>query len=53
MNYREEVYYLAYIKDVKQWILGFGKNAEVIEPKVLRESIKLEVEELYKKYYNF
>lgn len=45
--------YVDDIKEVKQWILGFGKNAEVIEPKVLRESIKLEIEELHKKYYNF
>ncbi|MFL0194527.1 helix-turn-helix transcriptional regulator [Clostridium sp. WILCCON 0269] len=45
--------YVDDIKDVKQWIMGFGKNAEIIEPEELRQSVKLEVEELYKKYYNF
>lgn len=45
--------YINDIKDIEQWVLGFGKNAEVIEPKELKENIKLEIEELYKKYYNF
>jgi Predicted transcriptional regulator len=36
--------------DVKNWIMSFGKNAEVIEPDHLRDEIKQEIEEMFKKY---
>lgn len=42
--------YLDDIRDVKSWILSFGKYAEVIEPKKLREEVKEELRELYIKY---
>ncbi len=42
--------YLDELNEIKNWILGFGKNAEVIEPIVLREEIKKEIEDIYKKY---
>ncbi len=38
------------IEELKTWILGFGKNAEVIEPIILREKIKEEVEIMLKQY---
>ena len=42
--------YLNEVEDIKKWVLSFGKDAEVIEPIELREDIKRELEELYKKY---
>ncbi|MCC9293381.1 YafY family transcriptional regulator [Clostridium sp. WLY-B-L2] len=42
--------YIDDIEDVKKWVMGFGKDAEIIEPEELRKNIKLELEELYKKY---
>jgi predicted DNA-binding transcriptional regulator YafY len=42
--------YLDELNEIKNWILGFGKNAEVIEPITLREEIKKEIEDIYKKY---
>ena len=42
--------YLNELEDIKKWVLSFGKDAEVIEPIELREDIKRELEELYKKY---
>lgn len=45
--------YIDDTEDIKTWIMGFGKNAEVLEPKELREEIKNEAEELYKKYSKF
>ncbi|NMM63214.1 transcriptional regulator [Clostridium sp. P21] len=42
--------YLDELDEIKSWILGFGKNAEVIEPVELREEIKKEIEYIYKKY---
>jgi len=36
--------------NIKNWIMGFGKNAEVIEPSQIRNEIKQEIEEMYKKY---
>ncbi|PRR86047.1 HTH domain protein [Clostridium luticellarii] len=43
-------FYVDDVEDVKEWVMGFGRNAEVIEPEKLRKNIKLELEELYKKY---
>ncbi|MEY8001470.1 helix-turn-helix transcriptional regulator [Clostridium sp. Mt-5] len=42
--------YVDDIEDIKEWVMGFGKSAEIIEPEGLRKNIKLELEELYKKY---
>lgn len=36
--------------EIIKWIMGFGKNAEIIEPQELREEIKKELEEMYKIY---
>lgn len=36
--------------DIKNWVMGFGKNAEVIEPSQLRNEIKQEIIEMSKKY---
>lgn len=36
--------------ELKKWIMGFGKNAEIIEPQYLREEIREELEEMCKKY---
>jgi predicted DNA-binding transcriptional regulator YafY len=36
--------------DIKKWIIGFGKHAEIIEPKQLREEIKQEIKEMIKIY---
>lgn len=44
------IMYLNQMEDVKEWVMGFGINAEVIEPIGLRNDIKRELEELYKKY---
>ncbi|AKA71774.1 helix-turn-helix transcriptional regulator [Clostridium scatologenes] len=44
------IMYLDEFQEVKNWILGFGKNAEVIEPVKFREEIKKEIEDMYKKY---
>jgi predicted DNA-binding transcriptional regulator YafY len=43
-------FYVDDVEDVKEWVMGFGRNAEVIEPEKLRKNIKLELEELCKKY---
>ncbi|MBP2032782.1 putative DNA-binding transcriptional regulator YafY [Clostridium algifaecis] len=45
--------YLDGTDDVKAWILGFGKDAEIIEPLYLRNEIKQEIDELNEKYKNF
>lgn len=42
--------YLDDTDEIKKWILGIGKDAEVVEPKSLREEIKMEIEQIYKKY---
>lgn len=42
--------YLDDLSEIKQWILGFGKNVEVIEPTEFREDIKEEIFNMYKKY---
>lgn len=36
--------------EIKKWILGFGKYAEVLEPVALREEIRDELMEMVKKY---
>ena len=36
--------------ELKRWILGFGQEAEVLEPKELREAIRKEAEALLDKY---
>ncbi|SJZ90966.1 helix-turn-helix transcriptional regulator [Selenihalanaerobacter shriftii] len=38
------------INEVKQWVLGFGAEAEVIAPKSLREEIAGEVQEMWGRY---
>ncbi len=35
--------------EVRRWILGFGREAEVLEPAVLREALRLEAEALARK----
>ncbi|MCY6369658.1 helix-turn-helix transcriptional regulator [Clostridium ganghwense] len=42
--------YLNDLGEVKKWILGFGAQAEVLEPISLREEVKSEIYELTKKY---
>ncbi|MBF9014523.1 MULTISPECIES: YafY family protein [unclassified Oceanispirochaeta] len=37
-------------RDVKSWILSFGKDAELLKPADLRNEINKELTELYKKY---
>ncbi|MDH7500208.1 MAG: WYL domain-containing protein, partial [candidate division NC10 bacterium] len=36
--------------ELKRWILGFGQEAEVLEPRELREAIRQEAEGLMEKY---
>jgi len=36
--------------ELKRWILGFGQEAEVLEPRELREAIRQEAEGLIEKY---
>lgn len=36
--------------ELKNWVIGFGRNAELIEPQQLREEIKQELAEMCKKY---
>jgi len=36
--------------ELKRWILGFGQDAEVLEPKELRQAIRVEAEGLLEKY---
>jgi predicted DNA-binding transcriptional regulator YafY len=36
--------------ELKRWILGFGQEAEVLEPKELREAIRQEAEGLIERY---
>lgn len=38
------------IEEISRWILGFGENAEVLEPKELREKVKTTIENLRKIY---
>lgn len=42
--------YVDEVESVKNWVMGFGKNAEIIEPSGLRDEIKQEIQEMYKKY---
>lgn len=42
--------YLDDTDELKKWIIGIGKDAEVLEPKSLREEIKMEIGQIYKKY---
>jgi len=37
-------------EEIKQWILGFGRNAEVLEPKELRQAMAEEIESLRQRY---
>ncbi len=37
-------------EEIKSWILGFGSDAEVLEPDDLREEVKEEIGEILKKY---
>ena len=36
-------------QDIRRWLLGFGSEAEVIEPAALREALRLEAEALARK----
>ena len=38
------------IEEISRWILGFGENAEVLEPKELRDKMKTTIENLSKIY---
>jgi predicted DNA-binding transcriptional regulator YafY len=38
--------YLDNISEIKNWVMGFGSAAEVVEPLQLREEIKVEVDKL-------
>jgi predicted DNA-binding transcriptional regulator YafY len=38
------------VEEIFQWILGFGENAEVLEPKELREKIKSTIKNMSKIY---
>ena len=38
------------LEEIKRWILGFGSQIKVLEPKKLREQIKKEAEEIRKLY---
>ncbi|MEA4826369.1 MAG: YafY family protein [Clostridium sp.] len=49
----ENIVFKAYVSDlgeIKKWILGFGCNAEVLEPLSLREEIKQDTSNLLDKY---
>ena len=38
------------LNEISWWILGYGKEAEVLQPQALRDKIKGHVVEMYKKY---
>ena len=38
--------YLDKLSDIKSWVMGFGASAEVIEPLILRDEIKDEIDKL-------
>jgi hypothetical protein len=38
------------VLELKRWILGFGQEAEVLEPKELRQAIRQEAEALLTQY---
>lgn len=42
--------YLSDLGEIKQWVLGFGANAEVLEPTTLREDIKNELRKVVDMY---
>jgi proteasome accessory factor B len=39
-------------EEIKSWVLSFGRHAEVLQPKRLREEILLELHELLRQYKN-
>lgn len=43
-------FYIDELEDIKTWILGFGREAEVIEPISLRIDVSEEIKKLYKIY---
>ncbi|MBC7334389.1 MAG: WYL domain-containing transcriptional regulator [Actinobacteria bacterium] len=43
-------YEVAGLDEIKRWILGFGKEVEVLEPEELRKEIEKETEEIRKIY---
>lgn len=38
------------IQGIRLWLMGFGAEAEVLEPRELREEIKSNIKEMYKNY---
>lgn len=42
--------YVNELGEIKRWILGFGSTAEVLEPSILRDEIKLELSNVLGKY---
>jgi predicted DNA-binding transcriptional regulator YafY len=49
-NFIKFTVYLDETEEIKKWIMGFGRRAEVIEPQELREEIKEEIQDMLKKY---
>ncbi|WP_411680516.1 helix-turn-helix transcriptional regulator [Clostridium thailandense] len=42
--------YLDDTEEIKNWVMSLGKYAEIVEPKKLRDELKMEIEQIYKKY---
>lgn len=42
--------YVNGLGEIKRWVMGFGMDAEVIEPEALRKDIAQEIEKLYNTY---
>jgi len=38
-------------QEIKRWVLGYGSHAEVLEPPLLREEVKKEIEKMYARYF--
>ena len=44
--------YVNNLEEIKRWVMGFGMDAEVVDPLTLREEIKDEVLDIYNIYKN-
>ena len=42
--------YLNDTEEIKNWVMSLGKYAEIMEPQELRDEMKSEMEQIYKKY---